>query len=91
MDCRGEGMKNSAQAWVAKRNHAPVSIQKTIPEKKSVFEAVRTAMELANWRDYITPNAAISLKPNLGWDKLIPGAISAPWVFEAVISVQHNL
>jgi len=78
-------MKNITQAWVNKRHNAPVSVQKTIPEKASVYEAVQAAMECANWQDYITPDANISLKPNLGWDKLIPGAISAPWVIEAVI------
>jgi uncharacterized protein (DUF362 family) len=29
--------------------------------------------------------AIVALKPNLGWDKLVPGAISAPWVVEGVI------
>jgi len=70
---------------MSKRESARVAIESTRPEKETVFAAVQTAMEKANWRDYIIPNADISLKPNLGWDKLIPGAISAPWVVEAVI------
>lgn len=48
---------------------------------------VREAMELADWKYYISPNSAVALKPNLGWDKLIPGAISAPWVIEGVVQV----
>jgi uncharacterized protein (DUF362 family) len=42
-------------------------------------------MELADWTAFITPGVDVALKPNLGWDKLIPGAISAPWVVEGVI------
>jgi uncharacterized protein (DUF362 family) len=42
-------------------------------------------MELARWTDYLSPGADVAVKPNLGWDKLIPGAISAPWVVEGVI------
>src|SRR5262249_32781348 len=29
----------------------------------------------------------VALKPNLGWDLHLPGAVSAPWVVEAVIEV----
>ncbi len=50
-----------------------------------VFDSVRQAMELAHWKQFISPNAEVSLKVNLGWDKLIPGAVSAPWVVEGVI------
>ncbi len=67
------------------RSLANVALIATGPSPDRVFDSVREAMELANWRRYITPGAAVSLKPNLGWDKLIPGAISAPWVVEAVI------
>lgn len=70
-----------------KRTSALVSIERTKPDKETVFSAVKSAMEKANWKEYITPNAIIALKPNLGWDKLIPGAISAPWVVEAVVLV----
>ncbi len=53
--------------------------------KDGVHEAVREAMELARWRDFITPGADVSLKVNLGWDLFLPGAVSAPWVVEGVI------
>ncbi len=42
-------------------------------------------MELAHWKQFVSPKAEISLKVNLGWDKLIPGAVSAPGVVEGVI------
>lgn len=71
--------------WMVKRNSAPVVIQKTRPQKQAVLEAVSQVMEQANWRDFISHGADISVKPNLGWDKVIPGAISAPWVVEGVI------
>jgi len=65
------------------RSTAPVAILRTEPD--AVKDDVMRAMDLARWREFISPGADIALKPNLGWDKLIPGAISAPWVVEAVI------
>ena len=53
--------------------------------KESVCEAVREAMELAEWRKYISPGADVSLKVNLGWDMLMPGSITSPWVVEGII------
>ncbi|RPI99055.1 MAG: DUF362 domain-containing protein, partial [Chloroflexi bacterium] len=67
------------------RTAATVALVRTAPQRERVFEDVQRAMELAHWHDYITAGAEIALKPNLGWDKLIPGAISAPWVVEGVI------
>ncbi|MGV8026744.1 MAG: DUF362 domain-containing protein [Anaerolineaceae bacterium] len=69
------------------RSNALVAIQLTKPSKNDVFESVRKAMELAKWKNFISRGAKVVLKPNLGWDKLIPGAISSPWVVEAVILV----
>jgi uncharacterized protein (DUF362 family) len=60
-----------------------VSVVRVSPS--DVHEGVRRAMELADWRKFISPGADVSLKVNLGWDILIPGAISAPWVVEGVI------
>lgn len=48
---------------------------------------VREAMELADFTAHIPRGEPVALKPNLGWDKLIPGSISAPWVVEGVIEV----
>lgn len=67
---------------------AIVSLVRTRPE--SVFDDVRRSMELADWRRFISPGAQVSLKVNLGWDKLIPGAVSAPWVVEGVIQTIRN-
>jgi len=67
----------------AVRPKAVVSVLRTRPGE--VFSSVRQAMELAHWREFISPGAEVSLKVNLGWDKLIPGAVSAPWVVEGVI------
>ena len=61
---------------------ATVSIVKV---GESVCDAVREAMELAGWRQFITPGADVSLKVNLGWDLFMPGAITSPWVVEGII------
>jgi len=47
-------------------------------------------MEDARWTEFISPGADVSLKPNLGWDKLIPGSTSARWVIEGVIQTIKN-
>jgi uncharacterized protein (DUF362 family) len=67
------------------RAAAPVALLKTVPDELRVHDDVRRAMELAHWKEFIAPGSAVAIKPNLGWDKLIPGAISAPWVVEGVI------
>ncbi|GAB4349734.1 MAG: hypothetical protein Kow0099_32930 [Candidatus Abyssubacteria bacterium] len=64
------------------RNGAVVSIVRI---KDGVQEAVREAMELARWREFISPGAEVSLKVNLGWDLFLPGAVTGPWVVEGVI------
>jgi uncharacterized protein (DUF362 family) len=53
--------------------------------RESVHEAVRKAMELARWKEFITEGAEVSLKVNLGWDLFLPGAVTGPWVVEGVI------
>lgn len=53
--------------------------------KDGVHEAVREAMRLARWQEFITPGADVSLKVNLGWDLFLPGAVTSPWVVEGVI------
>ena len=54
-------------------------------EPGAVHRAVAQAMEAARWREAIAPGADVALKVNLGWDVLLPGAVSAPWVVEGVI------
>jgi uncharacterized protein (DUF362 family) len=70
---------------VERRTAAPVAVVRTAADEARVHEDVRRAMELARWTEYIERGSDVALKPNLGWDKLIPGAISAPWVVEGVI------
>jgi uncharacterized protein (DUF362 family) len=69
----------------ADRASARVSLLRAGQSRELVIENVRQAMELAEWKRYFLPGVPVSIKPNLGWDKLIPGAISAPWVVEGVI------
>ena len=64
---------------------APVAVLHTEADERRVHEDVRRVMEMARWTDAVPRGADVALKPNLGWDKLIPGAVSAPWVVEAVI------
>lgn len=54
-------------------------------EPTSVHQTVAQAMEAAGWQEAITPGTDVALKVNLGWDVLLPGAVSAPWVVEGVI------
>lgn len=67
------------------RSSAAVSIVRTQPMRDVVIRDVRRSMDLAEWKRYVPQGAPVSIKANLGWDKLVPGAISAPWVIEGVI------
>jgi uncharacterized protein (DUF362 family) len=67
------------------RLEAPVALLRTAPDERQVHEDVRRVMELGRWRDHISAGAEVAIKPNLGWDKLIPGAISAPWVVDGIV------
>ncbi len=50
-----------------------------------VVEAVREAMEKAEWRNAIHQGADVALKPNLCFDYLMPGMQTSPWVLEGVV------
>jgi uncharacterized protein (DUF362 family) len=69
--------------------HQPrVSVCRVIHAKdlrESVWAAVERAMVLAGWMDSIPRGANVALKPNLGWDLFLPGAVTSPWVVEGVI------
>jgi len=58
--------------------------------KTRVLDAVKEAMELANWRNYITKGADVSLKINLTLDILLPGSITSPWVTQGVIETIYD-
>ncbi len=47
--------------------------------------AAEAAVEAAGWRDRIPAGADVALKPNLGWDLFLPGAVTSPRVVEGVI------
>jgi len=63
-------------------SHAVVS---NVKVENSVIETVRQAMELAEWRTFISPGADVAIKPNLGWDMFMPGSVTSPWVVEGII------
>ena len=50
-----------------------------------VRDAVRRALEAAEWTRVIPAGAPVALKVNLGWDLFIPGSITSPLVAEALI------
>lgn len=77
----------AAQATPPKPRTALVSLVKAPPPAAKVHAAVREAMELADYQSFIPRGEPVALKPNLGWDILMPGAVSAPWVVEGVIEV----
>ena len=55
------------------------------PSRKSVIASVEHAIESARWREFIPRSAEVALKPNLGWDLLLPGATTSPWALEEVV------
>jgi uncharacterized protein (DUF362 family) len=52
---------------------------------KDVAAAVSEAMDLASYRDFIPKSSPLFLKVNLGWDLFLPGSVTNPAVFEAVV------
>lgn len=62
-----------------------VRVPPDAPTRDDVLAGVRRAMELANWREFIPRGSEVTLKPNLGWDLLLPGAVTSPWALEGVV------
>lgn len=58
-----------------------------VDAREQVPRAVEQAMEAAGWRDAIPVGAEVALKPNLGWDLFLPGAVTSPLVLESVARV----
>ncbi|MCA9759697.1 MAG: DUF362 domain-containing protein [Candidatus Eisenbacteria bacterium] len=50
-----------------------------------MIAAVGDAMEAARFRDFIPEGTEVCLKPNLGWDLFLPGAVTSPLVVEGVV------
>ncbi|MEE8170270.1 MAG: DUF362 domain-containing protein [Phycisphaerae bacterium] len=61
------------------------SIVAAEPVRGDVRDAVRRALEAAEWTRHIPAGADVSLKINLGWDLFIPGSITSPLVVESLI------
>ena len=60
----------------------------TVAVKKvgaDIGEAVSAAMDLAQYADFIPRGSAVYLKVNLGWDLFLPGSVTNPAFFEAVV------
>jgi len=51
---------------------------------------VRRAMEAAGWENAIPSGCEIALKPNLGWDLFLPGAVTSPLIVEGVVQVLRD-
>lgn len=58
--------------------------------EQNVVDAVKRAMELANWKSHITAGKDVTLKLNLTLDILLPGADTSPWVTRGVIETIHD-
>ncbi len=66
---------------------AVVSVVRVEPQgdaRSAVLHAVEEAMERAEWRLHVPRGVAVAIKPNLGWDLFLPGAVTSPWVIEGV-------
>lgn len=59
-------------------------------DKEAVLDAVKKAMQLADWKKHVK-GKKIFLKPNLLSDQLVPGQCTSPWVFEGVVKVIREL
>ena len=61
------------------------AIVSLVETKESVVDAVGAAMEAADWTRFIPAGCDVCIKPNLGWDLFMPGAVTSPLVVEGVI------
>lgn len=59
-------------------------------EDYKVKEAVKKAMNLANYKKYIKKGDITLVKPNICWDMVVPGSQTSPWVVEAVLEILVN-
>ncbi len=70
---------------MAKRIAGDAAVVAVVETGSDVTAAVEQAMEAVHWRDAIPEGADIALKPNLGWDLFLPGAVTSPLVVDAVV------
>lgn len=64
---------------------APVAIQRASPA--TLREDVAAALEAVGWRDLLGPAPSVLVKPNLGWDLYVPGAVTDAGVLAALTSL----
>jgi uncharacterized protein (DUF362 family) len=58
-----------------------------VDAREEILDAVAAAMTAIDWREAIPRGAPVAIKPNLGWDLFMPGAVTSPRVVEGVIRV----
>ncbi|KKS44783.1 MAG: hypothetical protein UV07_C0003G0018 [Candidatus Azambacteria bacterium GW2011_GWB1_42_17] len=61
-----------------------VKVDQNSVNPKSVFMAVRKAMELASWKKYVQGKKLV-LKVNVVWDRLYPSCTTTPMVIEGIL------
>jgi uncharacterized protein (DUF362 family) len=62
---------------------AKVALVGTGPE--TIMEDYRRVMELADYREHLSPERDLILKLNLSWTKYFPACSSQPWQLEGVV------
>jgi uncharacterized protein (DUF362 family) len=69
------------------RRKATVAV---VDARDDVCAAVRAAMEAVRWREAVGAAAEVAVKPNLGWDLHLPGAVTSGAVVEGVVRVLRD-
>ena len=59
-------------------------------EEGDVYSTVKDAMTLVNWKGSIHKGAHVVVKPNVCWDKLLPGCQTSPIVLKSVITILRD-
>jgi uncharacterized protein (DUF362 family) len=60
-----------------------VAVLKTRPDE--VVEDFGRLMDLAGYRDFVSPEAEVCLKINISWHHYFPGCSTSPWQLEGVV------
>ena len=60
-----------------------VAVVRTTP--RSVFDDTHRAMELAGYRDVLSPEVETALKINISWHFFYPASSTTPWQLDGVI------
>ena len=65
-----------------------VAVIKTSPN--TVLDDIENAMQLADYKDYITPKHDVILKINTSWQHYYPACSTSPWQLDGVITALKN-